>query len=476
VDVPSYLFLGFGAIVALLINLSNNPLWRRCVLVVANLAFVLTFTHDPVQLVPFAGLLALGYLAMKLVAKHKRLLPAALIALLVLVFCWLKHYTFIPSATWLTFAYFTVGMSYVFFRVLHLVIESAQDALTAPVGPLAYLSYTLNFTCLVSGPIQFYEDYLRTESAAPLPLDSASVSIGLSRIILGFFKVGVVSQLLWELQQRVVELPPALSVGERALHAAAILALFPVYLFFNFSGYTDFVIGLARFLRLELPENFNHPFIAETFIEFWSRWHMTLSNWLKTYVYSPLLLALMKRYESPAVQPYLGVIAYFVTFFLVGVWHGQTSMFLFFGVLQGLGVSVNKLFQIQLQKRLGRPKYRELTARPFCKAISRGATFTWFAFTLLWFWSSWPQLGGFIAQLGIPAVLLGVLVVYLAATILLEILARWYALETSAESPLAGAVAAPVLRAAWYSALAVVLLSVTILLNAPAPHIVYKAF
>ena len=130
-------------------------------------------------------------------------------------------------------------------------------------------------------------------------------------------------------------------------------SLYPVYVYFNFSGYMDLVIGVARFLRLELPENFNRPFSSCSFLEFWSRWHMTLSSWMKTYVYTPLLKAMMERFQSPAIEPFLGVFAFFVTFFLVGAWHGQTSEFLFFGVLLGLGISLNKLYQILLAKRSG---------------------------------------------------------------------------------------------------------------------------
>jgi D-alanyl-lipoteichoic acid acyltransferase DltB (MBOAT superfamily) len=166
-----------------------------------------------------------------------------------------------------------------------------------------------------------------------------------------------------------------------------IVAIYPIYLYFNFSGYTDAAIGAARLFRIELPEHFDRPFTSENFINFWSRWHITLSAWLKAYVYIPLLIALMRRFESPRYEPYFGVFAFFVTFFLVGAWHGQTSKFLFFGVLQGAGVAVNKLYQIEMTTILGRRGYRLLCDNPLYRMLSRGLTFTWFAFRLLWFWS-----------------------------------------------------------------------------------------
>src|SRR5579875_4110008 len=137
-NVPSYAFLGFAALVALAINVSAKPWWRRTVLLVANLLFVLSFGRDPRQLAPFAGLLLAGYACTKLLERRKsRTLFVAAIVALIVAFCALKRYTFIPAGMLLPFAYFTVGMSYVFFRVLHLVIDAYQDALPDRVGPIA---------------------------------------------------------------------------------------------------------------------------------------------------------------------------------------------------------------------------------------------------------------------------------------------------------------------------------------------------
>jgi D-alanyl-lipoteichoic acid acyltransferase DltB (MBOAT superfamily) len=459
VNVPSFAFLGFAALVAIAINLSSRSAWRRAVLLVANLAFVLTFTRDPVQLAPFGLLLAVGYGGVKLMERVK---ARGLFVVLVVAFCVLKRYTFIPGGALLPFVYFTVGMSYVFFRVLHLVIDAFQDALPGRIGLLDYVNYTLNFTSLVSGPIQLYQDYHRTESQ-PLRLDGAAAAAGLERIVTGFFKVAIVSPLLSALHGWSV--------------ASLMTAVFPVYLYFNFSGYTDFVIGVARFLRLELPENFNHPFIASSFIDFWGRWHITLANWVKTYIYSPLLITLMRRFPSPRVEPYFGVLAYFVAFFFVGLWHGQTSMFVFLGVLLGFGVSVNKLYQILMIRRLGRARYRKLCDEPVYAALSRALTLVYFAVCSLWFWSTWEQLGRFAGALGWTGVAAALLLMVGAASVLLT--GVKFADDRLAEAARGrgpAVLASPYARTAWYTALAVVTVSVTVILNAPAPQIVYKAF
>ncbi|HYW54238.1 MAG TPA: MBOAT family O-acyltransferase [Dongiaceae bacterium] len=462
-NVPSFAFLAFAAAVAALVNVSAAPTWRRAVLLVANVAFAASFSRDSAQLAPFAALLVAGFLALKVLERDKRgSVFVLLLALQLVLFCWLKRYAFVPPALSLPWAYVTVGMSYVFFRVLHLTIDAYQDALGERVGVVSYANYTLNFTSLVSGPIQFYRDYRRTETEAPAPLTRSALGAAAQRIVLGFFKVSVVSPVL-------------LFAHERSGIALA-AALFAVYLYANFSGYMDVVVGTARFLRLELPENFDRPFAATGYAEFWGRWHMTLSMWFKTYVYSPLLMALMRRYPSPAAEPYLGVLAYFVTFFFVGVWHGQTAMFLVFGVLQGAGVSANKLYQIAMQRKLGRKRYRALCARPAYAALSRGLTFAYFAFTLLWFWASSPQLAAFGAALGVAGAAAAFACVAFAAALalwLIEAAAAWFARLRAGGAPLASS---PYVVTAWCTALVVLTLSVTAVLNAPAPHIVYRAF
>src|SRR6185437_9963217 len=209
---------------------------------------------------------------------------------------------------------------------------------------------------------------------------------------------------------------------------------------------------------------------------FWSRWHITLSSWLKTYVYNPLMMVGMERISAPALAPYIAVFAFFVTFFLVGLWHGQTSEFIFFGFLQGGGVAANKLYQVLMQKRLGTKRYRALARNTVYTAICRGLTFTWFAFTLLWFWSNWPQIGAFARALGGEALLLTWIAIWALATLILtagEALRRGILGVTWSDTPV---LLSRYVRTAWGTALVIVTVAAIVLLDSPAPEIVYKSF
>jgi D-alanyl-lipoteichoic acid acyltransferase DltB (MBOAT superfamily) len=267
-------------------------------------------------------------------------------------------------------------------------------------------------------------------------------------------------------------LPPAMKI-----YAAFRLAVFyPLFLYANFSGYIDIVIALARLMRVRLPENFDRPFSASSALEFWNRWHMTLSNWLKTYVYNPLLLALMRRISSLAAEPFLGVLCFFVTFFLIGVWHGRTSEFVVFGVLTGGGMSINKLWQLGLTRGLGRKPYRELAKNPAYEAIGRGLNFSWFSFTLFWFWGDWKQITTVFSGLS-PVQWFAVwTAVVLASTAVLGIWEWLRAALLSVEAAGEPVLTSRYARVVYTSALGLAAIVITVLLSQPAPDIVYKVF
>ncbi len=477
-DGASFQFLGFGLAAALVSNLSRSRVWRSIVLAASSLVFLALLARGATVLVPLAAFLALGYCSLILIERRWLRSAAWSIVAILLVYIWLKKYSFLPAGIFLHFPYFALGLSYIFFRVLHLVIEMGDAQEKQHVGMGGYLLYTLNFTTFLSGPIQRYDEFARDQFAEnPIALGPRTIGLQLERMVRGFFKVNVLAAVIEMLRvDALAQFALHVPLSAKLASAFELAVLYPFFLYANFSGYIDIVIALARLMRVRLPENFDRPFAAASFVDFWSRWHITLSNWLKTYVYNPLLLALMRRSPSAAVQPFLGVLCFFVTFFLVGLWHGRTSEFLIFGVMQGGGVAINKLWQLGLAQALGRKEYKALAANPVYTAFARGLTFGWFAFTLFWFWADWAQIGKVFAAIG-AAPWMGVwLAIWLTATV---VLAAWEGLRRAllsiriADGPLfTGRYA----RVVYMTVLGVVALAVTVVLNQPAPDIVYKAF
>ena len=480
--VPSLQFLLFAAVSSVVFNLSSAALWRKTILLVVNLAFLTSFSRDAFALAPLMAFVGFGFVAQQVVKQGRR--PRLLVVLVMLVlgsFFWLKRYAFIPSASYLTMTYVVVGLSYLFFRVLHLIIDSYQGAIDQPVDLLEYLNYTLNFTSLTSGPIQRYQDYHRMQVEPP-PLTVRVAGLAVERIIIGYTKVAVISLALSLWQHHTIDtLSASQPFFDHVCSGLLIVGIYPFYLFANFAGYMDVVIGVALLFRLILPENFDRPFASLNFIEFWSRWHITLSQWLRSYVFNPLLMAWIRRDKMARKKQYPGIVALFVTFFLVGAWHGQSSEFLFFGVLQGAGVAVNRLYQVWMTHKLGVRLYQELSDKRFYQAAMRGLTFTWFAFTLLWFWASWLQIASFVSTLGVAATLGSGLAIFVAATVILAlfeaaraaILKLTWMVDPGIREPI---ICSRYVRVAWSTNLFVITTAIVVILDSPAPDIVYKSF
>ena len=477
-ETSSFQFVLFGLAAAILSNLSRSRAWRAIVLLTASIVFLALLTHNPVLFLPLAAFLLLGYASLLLLERGWSGLQAWIIVATVFTYIWLKKYAFLPEGMFISAPYFTLGLSYIFFRVLHVLIETGGTSGKRHIGLGAYLLYTLNFTTFVSGPIQRYDGFARDQFAfEPIPLGPRTIGLQLERIVRGFFKVNVLAVLLNMVRvdafNQMSQPLPSLVKLDAAFRLAF---LYPLFLYANFSGYIDIVIAMARLMRVRLPENFDRPFSASSFIDFWNRWHITLSTWLKTYVYNPLLLGLMRRVSSEALQPFLGVFCFFVTFFLVGVWHGRTSEFLIFGVLQGGGVAINKLWQISLTRALGRTVYKMLARNSIYMSFGRGLTFCWFAFTLFWFWADWKQIDGIFSAIGLVQWLGVWLFIWLSAT---AVLSLWEVLRAgllsirNAEGPI---LTSRYARVIYASSLGLVAVLITVLLHQPAPDIIYKRF
>jgi D-alanyl-lipoteichoic acid acyltransferase DltB (MBOAT superfamily) len=184
----------------------------------------------------------------------------------------------------------------------------------------------------------------------------------------------------------------------------------------------------------------------------------------------------MRRISSRRLESFLGVFCFFVTFFLVGVWHGRTSEFLFFGVLQGAGMAINKMWQVWLTGALGRKSYKTLAQNVFYVAFGRGLTFSWFALTLFWFWGDWSKIDKMFLALQPQQWAVVSLAIWLSATITLALWEWLRALLLSIRTAEGPVLLSRYARVVYASALGLVAFVTTVLLSQPAPGIVYKAF
>ena len=314
-------FIFFAIGLTLVFNLRSGARYRIWILSIANAIFLVSFVPSVTALLPLAFFLATGYISLRLSTPGKPLLNGLLLSLIVLMFVYLKRYAFLGPIPTLPFPYLGIGLSYILFRMLQLVIDRSYGEGERNWTVHEFFDFTCNFLCFISGPIQRSSDFLEDQERIVRTVDAELAYRSFRRIIIGYVKVSVVSGIanyvFTGASQRLFA-----SHGTDLTQTVGIYSLsvasYTTYLFFNFSGYMDIVIGLGWLLGQELPENFNRPFKARNLFEFWARWHMTLSEWFKTYLFNPLLGSFASRITDPGSMTSLGVLAFFVTFFCHG--------------------------------------------------------------------------------------------------------------------------------------------------------------
>lgn len=200
---------------------------------------------------------------------------------------------------------------------------------------LVYVCSASFFPTTVSGPITRLSRLCPQIGNAARELAAADGGRALFLIGLGAAKKFLIADLLAEhLVDRVFDTPALYSSAE--VLAAAYGYAFQIY--YDFSGYTDIAIGSALLLGVKLPENFHRPYAAANLADFWRRWHITFSNWLRDYIYFSLP-GLRSRWKT---IPYLGLV---ITFAIGGLWHGPSWTFLVWGLLHGAGLAAVRGWQ-----------------------------------------------------------------------------------------------------------------------------------
>jgi len=238
------------------------------------------------------------------------------------------------------------------FRQIHFIVDTVQRQIHRP-SLWAYLNYQLNLFALLSGPIQRFQQFeAQWRECTPVQPDPQSLTRAYARTLLGTIQLLIIGDACLDLYEAAV----ASTTWADLPRGAAIFYSYPAYVYFNFAGYCNIVIGAASLFGLELPENFDRPYKARNMLDYWNRWHITLSHWIRDYVFMPLYKMLAKRW--PSRSAYFAVPCFFVAFLIAGLWHGSSSNFAIFGLLNGIGVSVAKAWENRLVATRGRSGLR----------------------------------------------------------------------------------------------------------------------
>jgi D-alanyl-lipoteichoic acid acyltransferase DltB (MBOAT superfamily) len=383
VALNSWQFLALAFVAAIGLP-ACRPAARTALLIGLNAVFASTY-WGPSAAVLAVTLCLAGYAGARAVQDQSTASLVAVIGGLVGAFIYLRGYSFDglsarsrPSTASSALAF--AGLSFLFFRIVHVVVDSASGAM----GRLSFwrfLGYCTNFTTLLMGPIQRYQDFTAQwdhvgygHVSFEHKLDAAN------RILRGFAKAFAMAPWL-----RPMVLMPGLPI--ESLSGTEIVLrtyAFYVYLYLDFSGYCDIVIGLGRLMGLTLPENFRFPFLARNVSEYWLRVHRSLTQWLTDYIFTPTYRAALSttwlgRYGFLALAASL-----VVTMTVAGMWHGTTLNFLVFGLVHGLALAGARGYELAMVRWLGRSGFRQFSAKRWVTVAATVVTynFTSLAYTL----------------------------------------------------------------------------------------------
>jgi D-alanyl-lipoteichoic acid acyltransferase DltB (MBOAT superfamily) len=284
----------------------------------------------------------------------------------------------------LPYGLFFIGISYLAFRSSYLVLEVRNRTVPAP-SLCQYLGFCFFLPTMSVGPINPYSNHHR--GFAP---DAPLISKGRAalRVLVGLVKfkflgslcsqLGYANLLFDDHYHRWIDLP-----------VAAIF--YYLFLYCNFSGFCDMAIGVAGLIGIPVAENFDSPLSARNMRDFWNRWHITLSHYMRDVVFSPLSKFFVRVF-GPAQANHAIALTIAIVFILVGIWHGVGWNFAAFGAAHAVGVVGNHYYTVGLKKRLGREGFKAYNANSWIRAIAVGLTFCYCAATLLFFANTFPEL------------------------------------------------------------------------------------
>ena len=325
--------LGFFAIILIIYYIL--PLkFRWGLLLVASIVFYASADWKMLALI--GGSIVVSYYAgLKIEQaedeKQKRGWMAGCIILLVLILMLFKYWGFfaeamgnlLGSSSGMFQLVMPLGISYYTFKIISYLADIYKEKIDAEKHFGYYALYVCFFPQILCGPIE-RADYFIPQLKYGCKFEDKLAAEGLERIIIGLFKKLVIADRLSLYVGTIFDAPmsyPGL---------ASIMAVFfySIQIYCDFSGYSDMAIGMAQMLGIRTRENFRYPYFSRSIKEFWTRWHISLSSWLKDYIYIPL-----GGNRKGKLRKNLNTMAVFL---VSGIWHGSSLGFVFWGALHGL--------------------------------------------------------------------------------------------------------------------------------------------
>ena len=307
-----------------------------------QLAVVLLFSYYFVLLVSWRFALGLALITLivylcGLIAEKNSKAPVVGSILLVIILFYFKYAGFFINEFSTVFGIdsssikiiLPLGMSFYVFSGISYLVDIYRGEYKSERNIAHFALFMAFFPKLTAGPIVRYPDF-EPQIKKYVGIVPTNVCAGIQIFVMGLFKKNVLADHLGVFVDYVFRTPMAYSTGTVILSAVS----YSLQIYLDFSGYSDMAIGLSKILGIDIKKNFNLPYVARGFSDFWNRWHISLSEWLKDYVYIPL-----GGNRKGSARTYINLV---IVMLVSGAWHGAGWTFLIWGLLHGIASCVTR--------------------------------------------------------------------------------------------------------------------------------------
>ena len=316
---------------------SNKFYYRNIYILVLSIFFYSVFNLQLTFLMIMLSFIVFQ-LALKIQKGEEQNKKSYLVFGLIASISWIFFFKIIPilskfsNFSYLNIHYLLVplGISYYTFKLISYLLEIYWERMEAEENFLNFLLYVSFFPQLPSGPIQRPADFLE-QINQPIYFKNIYIIKGVQLIIFGFFKKLVVADRIGFFINPIYNSPDSFSTGFLLLAPY----LYLIQLYCDFSGLTDISIGTAKLFGITAPENFNKPYLSLNIPDYWRRWHISLSEWLRDYLFMPLRMNLRNLEKSGLF------ISTMINMGIVGLWHGFSFSYFIYGLLQGFYIIIS---------------------------------------------------------------------------------------------------------------------------------------
>ena len=231
-----------------------------------------------------------------------------------------------------------IGISYMSFKTIQIMLEISDGLIKEKISVKDYLQFLLFFPTVSSGPIDRSRRFLKEINEVMPRKDYLELAgDGIYRIVLGLLYKVVLSTYVYQILL-------ALSNTGTVVYSIKYMYLYTLYLFFDFAGYSLMAVGSSNVLGIQTPMNFNKPFLSIDIKDFWTRWHITLSTWLRDFVFSRVLMQVIRK-KWFKNRLHNAAYAYMVNMLVMGFWHGISVNYIAYGFYHGILMSGFEIYQ-----------------------------------------------------------------------------------------------------------------------------------